>query len=244
MRHVIITGGSRGLGAGLVQDLLEAGYRVSTCSRQSTPFVERMSNDPRYGSRFRWMPCILGESGAAERFMESVVDAESESPYALVNNAGITGEGVLATFPNIDSARIIHINLIGALEMSRTVLRYMLRSMHGGRIVNISSIIGSRGYTGLAAYSASKAGMDGLTRALAREVGRRGITVNSVAPGYMATDMSSSLRPGQLEQIVRRTPLGRLAEVSDVASLVRFLLSDQAGCITGQTIMVDGGISC
>jgi len=110
--------------------------------------------------------------------------------------------------------------------------------------VNVSSIVGLRGFTGTAAYAASKAGLDGVTRALAREVGRRGITVNSVAPGYIATELSRSLTEEQREQIVRRTPLGELARPDDVADCVRFLLSNSARCITGQTIVVDGGLSC
>src|SRR5690606_1350730 len=114
----------------------------------------------------------------------------------------------------------------------------------GARIVNISSIIGSRGYNGLAAYSASKAGMDGMTPALARELGRRQITVNSLAPGYVKTEMSSTLNAGQLAQIVNRTPLGRLADEQDILGALRFLLSDAAAMITGQTLLVDGGISC
>jgi 3-oxoacyl-[acyl-carrier protein] reductase len=109
--------------------------------------------------------------------------------------------------------------------------------------VNISSIIALRGYTGLAAYSASKAGMDGLTRALAREVGRRQITVNSVNPGYLETEMSTSLEQQQRQQIIRRTPLGRLGRVEDIVPLVQFLLSAEAAFITGQSIVVDGGVS-
>jgi 3-oxoacyl-[acyl-carrier protein] reductase len=133
---------------------------------------------------------------------------------------------------------------VGTLRLTRLFLRTLLARNTAGRIINISSIIGSRGYTGLAAYAASKAGLDGATRALAREVGRRGITVNSVAPGYLETEMSASLEGGQRSQIVRRTPLGRLGTVSDVTPVVRFLLSDEAGYITGQTILIDGGITC
>jgi 3-oxoacyl-[acyl-carrier protein] reductase len=128
--------------------------------------------------------------------------------------------------------------------MARAVSTHLLKSDVGGRILNISSIIGSRGYNGMAAYSASKAGMDGLTRALARELGRRQITVNSVGPGYVKTEMSSTLNNIQLAQIVNRTPLRRLASEEDVTALVRFLLSDGAAMITGQTILVDGGVSC
>ena len=164
--------------------------------------------------------------------------------YGLVNNAGIAKEGILATFPNVESTRILNVNLIAALRMARRALQVLLTRPGAGRIVNISSIIALRGYTGLAAYSASKAGLDGLTRALAREVGRREITVNSVNPGYLLTDMSASLEQQQRTQIIRRTPLGRLGTVEDVSPVVRFLLSDDAGYITGQSIAVDGGISC
>jgi len=122
-------------------------------------------------------------------------------------------------------------------------LRHLLTRSGGGRIVNISSIIGLRGYTGLAAYSASKAGLDGMTRALAREVGRRGITVNSVAPGYLDTEMSERLEQRQRQQIINRTPQGRLGTVGDVVPVIRFLLGAEAGFVTGQTIVVDGGAS-
>jgi 3-oxoacyl-[acyl-carrier protein] reductase len=128
--------------------------------------------------------------------------------------------------------------------MARAVSQRLLRNSDGGRIINISSIIGTRGYNSMAAYSASKAGMDGLTRALARELGRRQITVNSIAPGYVKTEMSAALNTAQLAQIVNRTPVGRLASEEDILGAVRFLLSDAAAMITGQTILVDGGINC
>jgi len=174
----------------------------------------------------------------------SVEWAGGDGVYGLINNAGVAKAGILATFPDVESERIIQVNLVGAIQMARAVSGVMLQRGKPGRIINISSIIGSRGYNGLSAYSASKAGMDGLTRALARELGRRAITVNSIAPGYIRTEMSSTLDEEQLEQIIRRTPLGRLASAEDVVGLVHFLLSREAGMLTGQTITVDGGVSC
>jgi 3-oxoacyl-[acyl-carrier protein] reductase len=138
---------------------------------------------------------------------------------------------------------LLQTNLHGALYMAREALRVMYRQNNAGRIINISSIIGSRGYAGLAAYSASKAGLDGLTRALARENGRRNITVNSIAPGYLDTEMSSSLNDKKRAQIINRTPLKRLGNVDDITPSIRFLLSSDAAFITGQTITIDGGIT-
>lgn len=242
MRHVIVTGGSRGLGAEAIRSLLKEGYFVSSCSRTKTPFIEAMEKDPQFGERFFYRPLDLEHIEAYESFVDDCV-AHGGPLYGLVNNAAIAMAGVLATFPNADSERILRVNLLGPLAMSRAATRHFLRTRTGGRIVNISSIIGSRGYNGLAAYSASKAGLDGLTRALARELGRLKVTVNSIAPGYVRTEMSATLSQGQLDQIIRRTPLGRLAEPSDITGLLCFLLSDAAAFITGQVILVDGGTS-
>ena len=244
-KHVIVTGGSRGLGEAMVRSLLEKGYRVSACSRSRSPFVEELQNDASLRCKFFWHACSVGESEDVQRFVKASAEwAGEDGIYGLINNAGVAKAGILATFPDVESERIIQVNLIGAIQMSRAVSGVMLRGGKPGRIINISSIIGSRGYNGLSAYSASKAGMDGLTRALARELGRRAITVNSIAPGYIRTEMSSTLDEQQLEQIVRRTPLGRLASAEDIVGLVNFLLSSEAGMLTGQTITVDGGVSC
>lgn len=243
-RHVIVTGGSRGLGAAMIEGLLADGYRVSTCSRKKSANIQRLLADETHGGRLYWGQCEIGQAAQVDAFVDGAVAwAGEDGLWALVNNAGIAQTGILASFPNRETEKILQVNLFGAIQAARAASEHMLRLNKGGRIINISSIIGSRGYNGMSAYSASKAGMDGLTRALARELGRRRITVNSVAPGYVLTEMSSVLTPAQLNQIVNRTPLGELAEAADVTNAVRFLLSDGARMITGQTILVDGGVS-
>lgn len=243
-RHVIVTGGSRGLGAAMIEGLLADGYRVSTCSRKKSANIERLLADESHSGRFYWGQCEIGQAAQVDAFVDGAVAwAGDDGLWGLVNNAGIAQTGILASFPNRESEKILQVNLFGAIQAARAASEHMLRLNKGGRIINISSIIGSRGYNGMSAYSASKAGMDGLTRALARELGRRRITVNSVAPGYVLTEMSSVLTPSQLNQIVNRTPLGELAEAEDITNLVRFLLGDGARMITGQTILVDGGVS-
>lgn len=243
-RHVIVTGGSRGLGAAMIEGLLADGYRISTCSRTRSPNIERLSAHPDYRDRFFWQAASVGEGDEVDRFIgDAVAWAGADGLWGLVNNAGVAQAGILASFPNRETARILQVNLYGAIQAARAASAIMIKGNGGGRIINVSSIIGSRGYNGMAAYSASKAGMDGLSRALARELGRRQITVNSVGPGYVKTEMSSTLTPAQVAQIVNRTPLGRLATEEDVLGLVRFLLSDAAAMITGQVILVDGGVS-
>lgn len=245
-RVVIITGGSRGLGLALTSDLLaQGGYRIATCSRQKTAEIDNLEEAHAEAGAFFWAKCQVGVEQEEAAFFDRVIDwAGQDTLYGLVNNSAITGEGILASFPNVDSARILGVNLMSALRLCRLALRLMLQRGVGGRIINISSIVGSRGYTGLAAYSASKAGLDGLTRSLAREVGRRGITVNSVAPGYLQTALSAGLNHQQRKQIINRTPVGRLGSVTDVVPLIRFLLSPEACFITGQILVVDGGLSC
>jgi 3-oxoacyl-[acyl-carrier protein] reductase len=237
-RHVILSGGSRGLGRALVQGLLGAGHAVSTFSRRMTPFIEAERSNPS----LLFVQVDVTDAAGMAAF---VAGAESHfGPIdALVNCAGIAADGVLAMMSEEQIDRVLSINLRGALRLSKLVIRRMLRHDRPGAIVNISSIVGLRGYSGLVAYSASKGAMDAMTRAMARELGGRNIRVNSIAPGYLETEMTHGLSPEQVEQITRRTPLGRLGRPDDVVGPLLFLLSDAARFITGQVLVVDGGIT-
>jgi 3-oxoacyl-[acyl-carrier protein] reductase len=161
---------------------------------------------------------------------------------ALVNNAAVAHDGVLAIMPESHIAQMLAINLQASIMLAKECSRRML-ARNSGCIVNISSIIADRGFAGLSAYAATKAGMIGFTRSLARELGSRGVRVNAICPGYLETEMSSGLSEQQRNQIVRRTPLGRLGQIDDVVPVVEFLLSPSAAFITGQVITVDGGAS-
>ncbi len=241
---VILTGGTKGLGLAFTQALLEGGYSVATCARSEQVGKGLDALAMRYGDSLSFAPLDVADTKAIQGFVkQACLVHEVKYPYALINNAGIARDGVLATLPSVEIRRMVDTNLIGAIEMTRAVVQLMLRHNSDGRIINISSIIGSHGYTGLSPYSATKAGLDGFTRSLAREIGRRGITVNAIAPGYMETEMSASLQLERKQQIIRRTPLGRLGQVQDVVPMVRFLLSKDASFITGQVITIDGGIN-
>jgi 3-oxoacyl-[acyl-carrier protein] reductase len=237
-RHVLISGGSRGLGKAIVEALLAAGYRVSTFSRKPTPFTDAL----RDHERFLFQSADAADLASLAGFVEAA-RARFGPPFGLVNCAGIAVDGVLAAMRPDQIDNVLSVNLGGALHLSRLVIREMLLHNQGGCILNVSSIIGLRGYNGLAAYAATKAGMDAMTRALARELGGRSIRVNSVAPGYLETEMTHGLDDQQRQQIVRRTPLGRLGTPDDVVGPVLFLLSDAARFITGQVLVVDGGIT-
>lgn len=238
-RSILVTGGSRGLGAGIVESFLASGDTVSTCSRSGSAVVDRWASEA--AGRFLFRPVDLAQRDDVRAFVRDVVATHGRIDV-LVNNAGVANDGILATMADDDVDQVIDLNLRGTLTVTKAVVRRMLRQ-GSGRIINVSSVVGSSGYRGLAAYSATKAALDGMTRALARELGSRGITVNSVAPGYVATEMSHGLTADDLAQIVRRTPLGRLADPSDVAAAVQFLASEAAAFITGQVLTVDGGLS-
>jgi 3-oxoacyl-[acyl-carrier protein] reductase len=241
-RVVIVTGGSKGLGAGLVKSFLESGDIVATCARTKTAEVEGWEADAAVSDRFLFMAADLSNRSDIDAFVKAVFERWGRIDV-LINNAGVAIDGVLPLFSDEDTDTVIDLNLKGTIHITRLVSRHML-TQHSGRIVNVSSIIGLSGYRGLSVYGATKAALDGFTRALARELGSRGITVNSVAPGYLRTEMSHGLDETQLEQIVRRTPSGRLGEPDDVARAVQFLVAPESDYLTGHVLVLDGGLTC
>ena len=237
----LVSGGSRGLGAELVSGLLARRYAVATFSRTKSTAIGQMLQGRRKND-FCWSAIDARDGEALRDFVTAVADRFGRIDV-LVNNLGIAAEGILPTMRTRDIVEAVEVNLTAALVLSQACSRVMLRQGRGC-IVNISSVNAVRGHAGVAVYSATKAGLDGLTRSLARELGPRNIRVNSVAPGYFESEMVKGLTEEQKQRIVRRTPLGRLTRAEDIANAVYFLASEQASFITGQTLVVDGGITC
>jgi 3-oxoacyl-[acyl-carrier protein] reductase len=237
----VVTGGSRGLGAALVQDFLDEGDRVATCSRAASEHTDAWSADAGLADRFYHGALDLSDRPASDAFVHGVIERFGGIDV-LVNNAGLARQGVLGLFSDEDVDAVVDLNLKATIHITKQVVRRMLVE-GSGRIINISSIVGLSGYRGLSVYGATKAALDGFTRALARELGTRGITVNSVSPGYLRTEMTHGLDGEQLGQIARRTPAGRLGEPEDVVAAVRFLAGREAAFINGHTLVVDGGLT-
>ena len=241
MRNVIVTGGSRGLGLGIVCKLAAEGYHAIAVARQNNPQLASAIDQARQSGvgALDFVPYDLSHiQGIAELVRK--LRKEFGSIYGLVNNAAIGSDGVLATMHNSEIERMIRVNTLSPIVLTKYVVRHMMAD-GVGRIVNIASIIGFTGYSGLCAYAATKAALMGFTRSLAREVGRLGVNVNAVAPGYMDTEMTATLANEQRCQIARRSALRRLADVDDVADAVSFLLGDKSKSITGAVITVDAG---
>jgi 3-oxoacyl-[acyl-carrier protein] reductase len=241
MRNVIVTGGSRGLGLGIARRLVGAGYRVIAIARKETnPLLSAMDDAERErpGS-LRFVPFDLAEIADLPGLVKALRN-DVGPLYGLVNNAAVVFDGVLALMPASQIEHMIRVNTLSPIVLTKSVVRAMMAD-GGGRIVNVASIIGSTGYSGLSVYGATKASMIGFTRSLAREVGRMGVNVNAVAPGFMDTEMTEGLDDDRRRQIARRSALRRLPDTGDVADAVEFLLGDKAKSITGTVLTVDAG---
>jgi 3-oxoacyl-[acyl-carrier protein] reductase len=233
-RNVIVTGGSRGLGLAIARRLRREGFRVVAIARNpGEDFAVP-------GESIDFWPCDLSELDALPDLVKSI-RKEIGPIYGLVNNAGIGTSGTLANMRTADIEHIVRLNTLSPLMLTKHVVRTMLAAGGGGRIVNMSSIVSTTGFGGLSVYAATKASLVGFSKSLARELGPLGITVNAVAPGFIATAMTEDLDSSQREQIARRSALKRLAEVDDVANAVAFLMSDAARNITGTVLTVDAG---
>lgn len=237
MRNVLVTGGSRGLGLAIANRLVSSGYRVVALARSETE--ELRAAVAQHGEALIFQACDLADI-AGIGAMVGEVRRRVGPLYGLVNNAGLGTAGLLSMMRDPDIEALVRLNTVAPLVLTKYVVRSMMAEREG-RIVNISSVVASSGYKALAAYSATKASLEGFTRSLAREVGQLGITVNAVAPGFVDTAMTHTLSDSEREQIARRSALRRMVEPDDVAGAVEYLLGDNARNITGITLTVDAG---
>ena len=241
MRNVLVTGASRGLGLGVAQKLVGAGYNVIALARQKTKQVTEAiaeAERAKHGS----LAFVAFDLGNIDEIPDLVRKLRKDfGPlFGLVNNAALGLDGALAMMHNSQIEQLVRINTLSPIVLTKYVVRAMM-SEGSGRIVNVASIIGFTGYSGLSVYAATKASMIGFTRSVAREVGRLGINVNAIAPGFIDTDMTHGLAGEQRQQVIRRSALRRLADVEDIANAVEFLLSDKARSISGTVLTVDAG---
>ncbi|MDQ6628742.1 MAG: 3-oxoacyl-ACP reductase FabG [Pseudomonadota bacterium] len=235
----LVTGASRGIGQAIALELAGRGFRVvGTATTQ--PGADRIGSALAAFPGSRGIVLDVTEAGAVETAIEAIVKAEG-GLHVLVNNAGITRDMLSMRMKDDDWHAVLATNLTAVFRTSRAVLRPMMKQRYG-RIVNITSVVGASGNPGQANYAAAKAGVAGMTRALAREVGSRGITVNCVAPGFIDTDMTKSLDPTQAAALLAQIPLGRLGQPGEIAHAVAFLASREASYITGSELHVNGGM--
>jgi len=234
---VLITGASKGLGLAVVKELLDAGYRVVGVARSRSREVDALLESSCEQFHFE---CFDLNRVAEIKGLVAVLNKSYGRFYGLVNNAGIGSDGVLATMHEKDISNVFNVNLVAPTLLCKYISRGMLVNRRGC-IVNIASIIASTGFSGLSVYGASKAGLLGLTKSLSRELGKAGIRVNCVSPGYLETNMTDGMKKIQLDAIRRRSPFDRFPTVEEVAKTVRFLVSPEGSGIHGANLIVDLG---
>jgi len=242
MRNVLVTGGSRGLGFEIACRLAAGGYCAVAIARNTNDALARAMAQSQDGpGALRFVPFDLGEVSKIPELVKKLVK-ELGPIYGLVNNAALGTDGALAMMDNSKIESLIRLNTLSPIVLTKYVVRRMMAE-GGGRIVNVASITAFTGYSGLSVYSATKSSMVGFTRSLAREVGRLGVNVNAVAPGFMDTEMTRGMDEERRNQIMRRSPLKRFPGLEDVSGTVEFLLGDGAKNITGAVFTVDAGMT-
>lgn len=237
----LVTGGTRGIGKQIALELAENGYSISLNYRTMSEDVEALKKEIEE----KGVKCLLvngdvSSFDACERMANETI-AEFGKIDVLVNNAGITKDGLLMRLKQEDFTKVIDINLVGTFNMTRNVIPHMIKK-RAGRIINVASVVGITGNAGQTNYSASKAGIIGFTKSLAKEVASRNILVNAIAPGFIATDMTDVLSDSVKENIGTQIPLNRMGTPREVAKVVKFLASEDSTYITGQVINIDGGM--